>query len=105
MRDQVRRDIPATVAEIEERSDGVLVRVRAEDLSGAARMLAAVSWAFVILKPAELTTALREHAQALLQISTRCANRRYCRSWQDRRFGRGRCLRSHATDAHPSLVA
>jgi predicted DNA-binding transcriptional regulator YafY len=69
--DQVRRDIPATVAEIEERSDGVLVRVRAEDLSGAARMLAAVSWAFVIRKPAELTTALREHAEALLQISTR----------------------------------
>ena len=69
--DQVRRDIPATVAEIEERSDGVLVRVRAEDLSGAARMLAAVSWAFVILKPAELRTALREHAQVLLQTSNR----------------------------------
>ena len=69
--DQVRRDIPATVAEIEERSDGVLVRVRAEDLSGAARMLAAVSWAFVILKPVELTIALREHAQALIQNSNR----------------------------------
>jgi predicted DNA-binding transcriptional regulator YafY len=69
--DQVRRDIPSMVAEIEERSDGMLVRIRAEDLSGAARMLAAVSWAFVILKPAELTTALREHAQALLQISNR----------------------------------
>jgi predicted DNA-binding transcriptional regulator YafY len=69
--DQVRRDLPATVADIEERSDGVLVRIRAEDLSGAARMLAAVSWTFVILKPAELTTALREHAQALLQISNR----------------------------------
>jgi predicted DNA-binding transcriptional regulator YafY len=69
--DQVRRDIPATVAEIEERPDGVLVRIRAEDLSGAARMLAVVSWAFVILKPIELRTALREHAQALLQISDR----------------------------------
>ena len=67
--EEVRRDIPATVAEIEERSDGVLVRLRAEDLPGAARMLAAVSWAFVILKPAELTTALREHAEALLRIS------------------------------------
>ena len=70
-REEVRRDLPATFAEIEERSDGVLVRVRAENLSGAARMLAAVSWAFVILKPAELTTALREHAQALLRISKR----------------------------------
>ncbi len=69
--DQVRRDIPATVAEIEERPDGVLVRVRAEDLSGAARMLAAVSWTFVIRKPAKLRTALREHAQALLQTSIR----------------------------------
>ena len=69
--EQVRRDIPATVAEIEERSDGVLVRIRAEDLSGAARMLAAVSWPFVILKPAELRTALREHAEALLRISNR----------------------------------
>jgi predicted DNA-binding transcriptional regulator YafY len=67
--DQVRRDIPATVAELEERPDGVLVRARAEDLSGAARMLAAVSWAFVIVKPAELRAALREHAEALLRIS------------------------------------
>ena len=69
--DQVRRDIPATVAEIDERSDGVLVRIRAEDLSGAARMLAAVSWPFVILKPVELRTALREHAEALLRMSNR----------------------------------
>ncbi len=69
--DQVRRDIPTTVAELEERPDGVLVRVRAEDLSGAARMLAAVSWAFVIVKPAELRAALREHAEALFQISNR----------------------------------
>ena len=69
--DHVRRDLPATVADIEERSDGVLVRIRAEDLSGAARMLAAVSWTFVILKPAELRTALREHAEALLRISNR----------------------------------
>lgn len=68
---QVRRDIPATVAELEERPDGVLVRVRAEDLSGAARMLAAVSWAFVIVKPAELRAALRKHAEALLQMSNR----------------------------------
>jgi predicted DNA-binding transcriptional regulator YafY len=69
--DQVRRDIPATVAELQERPDGVLVRVRAEDLSGAARMLAAVSWTFVIVKPAELRAALREHAQVLLQTSNR----------------------------------
>jgi predicted DNA-binding transcriptional regulator YafY len=69
--EQVRSDIPATVAEIEERPDGVLVCIRAEDLSGAARMLAAVSWPFVVLKPVELRTALREHAEALLRISNR----------------------------------
>src|ERR1035437_3360586 len=69
--DQVRREIPATVAEIDERSDGVLVRIRAEDLSRAARILAAVSWPFVILKPVELRTALREHAQVLLRMSNR----------------------------------
>jgi predicted DNA-binding transcriptional regulator YafY len=69
--EEVRSDIPATVAEIEERADGVLVRLRAENLSGAARMLAAVSWPFVILKPVELRTALREHAEALLRISNR----------------------------------
>jgi predicted DNA-binding transcriptional regulator YafY len=69
--DQVRRDIPATVAELEERSDGVLVRIRAEDLAGAARLLAAASWPFVILKPVELRTALREHAEALLRMSDR----------------------------------
>ena len=44
---------------------------QAEDLSGAARMLAAASWTLVILKPAELRTALREHAQVLLQTSNR----------------------------------
>jgi predicted DNA-binding transcriptional regulator YafY len=69
--EEVRRDIPATVAEIEERSDGVLVRLRAEDLPGAARMLAAMPWPFVVLKPVELRTALREHAEALLRISNR----------------------------------
>ena len=69
--EQVRRAIPATVAEIEERSDGVLVRLRAEDLSGAARMLAAMPWPFVVLKPVELRTALRQHAEALLRISNR----------------------------------
>jgi predicted DNA-binding transcriptional regulator YafY len=69
--EEVRRDIPATVAEIEERPDGVLVRLRAEDLRGAARLLAAASWTFVILKPAELRAALREHAEALLRISNR----------------------------------
>jgi predicted DNA-binding transcriptional regulator YafY len=69
--EEVRRDIPATVAEIEERSDGVLVRLRAEDLPGAARMLAAMPWPFVVLKPVELRTALREHAEALLRNSNR----------------------------------
>ena len=69
--EEVRRDIPATVAEIEERSDGVLVRLRAEDLPGAARLLAAMPWPFVVLKPVELRTALREHAEALLRISNR----------------------------------
>jgi predicted DNA-binding transcriptional regulator YafY len=69
--EEVRRNIPAAVAEIEERSDGVLVRLRAEDLSGAARMLASMPWPFVVLKPVELRTALREHAQALLRISDR----------------------------------
>jgi len=69
--EEVRRDIPATVAEIEERPDGVLVRLRAEDLPGAARMLAAMPWPFVVLKPVELRTALREHAEALLRISNR----------------------------------
>ena len=69
--EEVRRDIPATVAEIEERPDGVLVRLRAEDLPGAARMLAAMPWPFVVLKPVELRAALREHAEALLRISNR----------------------------------
>jgi predicted DNA-binding transcriptional regulator YafY len=69
--DRVRRDIPATVAELEERPDGVLVRARVEDLPGAARLLSAVSWPFVILKPAELRAALREHAEWLLEMSKR----------------------------------
>ena len=44
-------------------------RIRAEDLSGAARLLSAVSWPFVIRQPVELRDALREHAETLLRIS------------------------------------
>ena len=69
--EEVRRDIPATLGEIEERPDGVLVRLRADDLPGAARLLAAMSWPFVVRKPVELRTALREHAKALLRASNR----------------------------------
>ena len=69
--EEVRRDIPATLAEIEERPEGVLVRLRAEDLPGAARLLAAMPWPFVVRKPVELRKALREHAEALLRISNR----------------------------------
>ena len=69
--EQVRRDIPATSRRSRSDPTACWCASAAEDLSGAARMLAAMPWPFVVLKPVELRTALREHAEALLRISNR----------------------------------
>ncbi|MDG4830349.1 YafY family protein [Solwaraspora sp. WMMD1047] len=59
---QARRRIPATVAELTESADGVLMRTRAQDLTGMAQLLAGLGWPFTILRPEELRTAVTGYA-------------------------------------------
>jgi predicted DNA-binding transcriptional regulator YafY len=62
---QVRRRVPASVAELTETADGVLMRTRAQSLPGMAQMLAGLGWPFTILKPDQLRTAVTDHATQL----------------------------------------
>jgi predicted DNA-binding transcriptional regulator YafY len=68
---QARRRIPASVAELSETADGVLMRTRAQSLPGMAQMLAGMAWPFTILRPAQLRTAVAEHAARLADQAAR----------------------------------
>jgi predicted DNA-binding transcriptional regulator YafY len=59
---QVRRRIPATMADVTETPDGVLLRTRAQSLPGMAQMLSGLGHPFTVLTPPELRTALAAHA-------------------------------------------
>jgi predicted DNA-binding transcriptional regulator YafY len=69
--DQARRRVPATVAEITESADGVLLRTRAQSLDGMACMLAGLGWPFTILRPDELREAVIAHTHRLTTFATR----------------------------------
>lgn len=67
---EVRRRIPPTVGELSELdSGGVLLRTRAEQLDGMAKMLAGLGWPFAIQRPDELRTAVRDLARKLTAYS------------------------------------
>jgi predicted DNA-binding transcriptional regulator YafY len=68
---QVRRRVPATIAELSETADGVLLRTRAQSLSGMAQLLAGLGWPFTVVRPDELRTALTEHADRLTAYAQR----------------------------------
>ncbi|MDG4824449.1 YafY family protein [Asanoa sp. WMMD1127] len=68
---QVRRRVPASVAEITETEDGVLMKTRAQSLPGMAQMLAGLGWPFRIVGPPELRDAVREHAERLAEHAAR----------------------------------
>ncbi|GAA0809420.1 helix-turn-helix transcriptional regulator [Spirilliplanes yamanashiensis] len=70
---QARRRIPATVAELTETADGVLLRANANSLPGMATMLAGLGWPFTVLKPDALRGAVRELADALTGYASRPA--------------------------------
>jgi predicted DNA-binding transcriptional regulator YafY len=58
--------IPADLAIIEERSNGLHMTCRIHDLNWLARFLAGLHFPITILQPPELRTALKEHAEYLL---------------------------------------
>ena len=68
---QVRRRVPATIADVTETPDGVRLSCRAQSLPGMAQMLAGLGWPFTIVRPDELRTALAEHAAQLARYAAR----------------------------------
>ncbi|MFI7547768.1 helix-turn-helix transcriptional regulator [Actinoplanes sp. NPDC049599] len=68
---QVRRRVPAAVADVTEVADGVRLSCRAQSLPGMAQMLAGLGWPFTVVRPDELRTALAEHAANLVRYAAR----------------------------------
>jgi predicted DNA-binding transcriptional regulator YafY len=68
---QVRRRIPAAVADVTEVAEGVRLSCRAQSLPGMAQMLAGLGWPFTVVRPDELRTALAEHAAQLVRYAAR----------------------------------
>ena len=68
---QVRRRLPATIADVTETPDGVRLNCRAQSLAGMAQMLAGLGWPFTVVRPDELRTALAEHAAQLVRYAAR----------------------------------
>jgi predicted DNA-binding transcriptional regulator YafY len=68
---QVRRRVPAAIADVTEVPDGVRLSCRAQSLPGMAQMLAGLGWPFTVVRPDELRTALVEHAAQLARYATR----------------------------------
>lgn len=68
---QVRRRVPAAIADVTEVAQGVRLSCRAQSLPGMAQMLAGLGWPFTVVKPDELRTALAEHAAQLAQYAVR----------------------------------
>jgi predicted DNA-binding transcriptional regulator YafY len=63
--EEARRRIPRWVGEPEEIEGGVLLRAHADDLDAAARMLASLSWPFMVREADELREALRKVADVV----------------------------------------
>jgi predicted DNA-binding transcriptional regulator YafY len=66
---QVRRRVPAAIADVTEVAQGVRLSCRAQSLPGMAQMLAGLGWPFTVVKPDELRTALAEHAAQLARYA------------------------------------
>jgi predicted DNA-binding transcriptional regulator YafY len=70
---ELRRRVPAAMAELIDTDSGVLMRCRAERLDGMAQMLAGLGRPFTVRAPDELRTAVAEYADRLAEWSARLA--------------------------------
>jgi predicted DNA-binding transcriptional regulator YafY len=61
---------------LEEALDGVLMRSSTSDLGWMARVLAGLSFPFVVRRPRELREALRRRAQEVTALAARTDDRR-----------------------------
>jgi predicted DNA-binding transcriptional regulator YafY len=71
--EEIRRHLPASVAELSMRDRDVLLCCRAHDLNGMARMLAGLGRPFQIIEPYELRGAVADHAAVLMRSALRGA--------------------------------
>ncbi|GAB3982866.1 YafY family protein [Plantactinospora veratri] len=69
--EQARRRVPRSAAELTATADGILLRARAEDLTGMAQLLAGLGWPFTVLRPDELRTAVAGYAGTLAGYAAR----------------------------------
>ncbi|GLV55560.1 transcriptional regulator [Dictyobacter sp. S3.2.2.5] len=69
--EEARRKSQLTQGHFTEGNGGVLLRVEVEDLQWMARLLAGIGLPFTIHHPPELRTALRQHAQTMLDYAER----------------------------------
>jgi predicted DNA-binding transcriptional regulator YafY len=67
--DEARARVPRTAAELEPNDGRVLMRGRAENLDGMARILAGLGFDFEILKPDELRAAVRKLGRRLVDTA------------------------------------
>jgi predicted DNA-binding transcriptional regulator YafY len=72
--EQARRRVPPSMAELTATDDGILLRARAEDLTGMAQMLAGLGWPFTVVRPDELRTAVGAYAALLADYAQRSAS-------------------------------
>jgi predicted DNA-binding transcriptional regulator YafY len=68
---EVRRRVPPTIALLAETGAGVRMTARVERLDGMAQMLAGLGHPFTVLQPAELRTAVADHAARLAGYAAR----------------------------------
>ncbi|MFY1693444.1 helix-turn-helix transcriptional regulator [Plantactinospora sp. WMMB782] len=69
--EQARRRIPPGVGELAATDDGILLRTRAENLTGMAQLLAGLGWPFTVLRPDELRIAVTGYADTLARYAAR----------------------------------
>jgi predicted DNA-binding transcriptional regulator YafY len=67
--DEARARVPRTAAELEPTDGRVLMRGRAENLDGMARILAGLGFDFEIVKPDELRAAVRKLGRRLVDTA------------------------------------
>jgi len=68
---EAREQLPTMGISLEEAPDGVVMRSSTSDLGWMSRVLAGLSFAFVVRHPPELRDSLRRHARELAALAER----------------------------------
>jgi predicted DNA-binding transcriptional regulator YafY len=69
--EEARRRVPATIATLQEVSEGIIMRCYAQSLEWMAHFLVGLRCPLVVREPAELREALREVAREIVQLADR----------------------------------